>query len=149
MRLLSPRDLNKMQNDHCFYMPMIDKNGGILNDPVVLKIKDDEFWISIADSDYLFYALGVADALNFDVVIDEPDISPLAIQGPKSDDLMVKVFGAEIRDIKFFRYKKVIFDSIDNPLDVTIDKLEKCLVKYGKPFVKNLSSTMVIFIYKH
>lgn len=110
MKLLSSRDLNKMKPDHCFYVPMVDKNGGILNDPVVLKIKDDEYWISIADSDYLFYALGVADALNLQVMIDEPDISPLAVQGPKSTDLMVKIFGSEVRGIKFFRYKKLRFE---------------------------------------
>ena len=110
MRLLSPRDLDKMQSDQCFYIPMIDRNGGILNDPVAIKIGFAEYWISIADSDYLLYALGVADALNFDVIIDEPDISPLAIQGPKSDDLMVKVFGPEVREISFFRYRKLCFE---------------------------------------
>ena len=110
MTLLSPRDLTKMQPDQCFYIPMVDKNGGILNDPVALKINDNEYWISIADSDYLLYALGVADALSLEVAIDEPDISPLAIQGPKSDDLMAKVFGDEVRDIKFFRYKKLTFE---------------------------------------
>ena len=110
MRLMSPRDLDKMQNDQCFYIPMIDRNGGILNDPVAIKIGTNEYWISIDDSDYLLYALGVADALNLEVLIDEPDISPLAIQGPKSEDLMVKVFGPDIKDIKFFRYKKLSFE---------------------------------------
>ncbi len=110
MKLLSPRNLEKMQSDHCFYIPMIDKEGGILNDPVVLKITPNEYWISIADSDYLLYALGVSDALNLNVIIDEPDISPLAVQGPKSDDLMEKVFGPTVRDIKFFRYKELSFE---------------------------------------
>lgn len=110
MKLLSPRDLNKMEQDHCFYIPMVDKNGGILNDPVALKIENDEYWISIADSDYLLYALGVADALDLEVLVDEPDISPLAVQGPKSEELMAKVFGQQVRDIKFFRYKKLRFE---------------------------------------
>jgi dimethylsulfoniopropionate demethylase len=110
MRLLSPRDLTKMSTDQCFYIPLIDKNGGLLNDPVALKIQENEYWISIADSDYLLYALGVADALNLDVQIDEPDISPLAVQGPKAEELMCKVFGSEIRNIKFFRYKKIAFE---------------------------------------
>ncbi len=110
MKMLSPRDLTKMQENHCFYVPMIDKNGGILNDPVILKIAANEYWVSIADSDYLLYALGIADALNLDVVIDEPDISPLAVQGPKADDLMAKIFGPEIRNIKFFRYKRLRFE---------------------------------------
>ena len=110
MKLLSPRDIDKMEKNQCFYIPMIDKNGGILNDPVALKINDNEYWISIADSDYLLYALGVADALELEVLIDEPDISPLAIQGPKSDDLMARLFGDEVREIKFFRYRKFKFE---------------------------------------
>lgn len=110
MKLLSPRDLDKMKPDQCFYIPMIDKNGGIINDPIALKISQNEYWISIADSDYLLYALGVSDALDLEVLIDEPDISPLAVQGPKSDELMSKVFGPEVRDIKFFRYKKLLFE---------------------------------------
>ena len=110
MKFLSPRDMTKMQEDQCFYVPMIDKNGGILNDPVILKITANEYWLSIADSDYLLYALGIADALNLEVTIDEPDISPLAVQGPKSDDLMAKIFGPAVRGIKFFRYKKLRFE---------------------------------------
>ena len=109
MRLLSPRDMTKMSEDQCFYIPLVDQSGGMLNDPVALKIKENEYWISIADSDYLLYALGVADALHLDVEIDEPDISPLAVQGPKADELMCKIFGNEVRDIKFFRYKKLPF----------------------------------------
>jgi dimethylsulfoniopropionate demethylase len=110
MRLLSPRDLTKMSHDQCFYIPLVDRNGGIINDPVALKLSENEYWISIADSDYLLYALGVADALNLEVQIDEPDISPLAVQGPKAEELMCKVFGSEVLDIKFFRFKKIEFE---------------------------------------
>ena len=110
MNLLSPRDMTKIAADQCFYIPLIDRNGGMLNDPVALKIQEDEYWISIADSDYLLYALGVADALNLDVAIDEPDISPLAIQGPKAEQLMCKVFGPAVCEIRFFRYKKLAFE---------------------------------------
>jgi dimethylsulfoniopropionate demethylase len=110
MRLLSPRDLTKMSTDQCFYIPLVDRNGGMLNDPVALKIEENEYWISIADSDYLLYALGVADSLNLEVQLDEPDISPLAVQGPKAEALMCKVFGSKIRDIRFFRYKKFAFE---------------------------------------
>ena len=109
MHILSPRDMTKMSDDQCFYIPLVDQSGGMLNDPVALKIQEDEYWISIADSDYLLYALGVANALNLEVQIDEPDISPLAVQGPKAEELMSKVFGNEVRDIKFFRYKKLLF----------------------------------------
>ena len=109
MHLLSPRDLTKMSDDQCFYIPLVDQSGGMLNDPLALKIEENEYWISIADSDYLLYALGVSDALNLDVQIDEPDISPLAVQGPKAEELLSKVFGNEVREIKFFKYKKLLF----------------------------------------
>ena len=109
MRLLSPRDLTQMQLNQCYYVPLIDKNGGLLNDPVVLKLTNSEYWISIGDSDYLLYALGVSDSLSLDVLIDEAAIYPLAIQGPKAEKLMVKIFGADVQTIKFFRYKKIEF----------------------------------------
>lgn len=108
--LLSPRDLDKMQDDQCYYMPAIDRDGGMLNDPVLVKLADDHYWISVADSDYIQYVLGVADALAMDVKVWEPDVSPLAVQGPKADDLMARVFGEEVRDIRFFRYKRMAFE---------------------------------------
>jgi dimethylsulfoniopropionate demethylase len=108
--MLSPRDLDKMAADQCYYMPAIDRNGGMLNDPVLVKLAEDHFWISIADSDYLQYVAGVADALGLDVRVWEPDVSPLAVQGPKADELMARVFGDAVRDIRFFRYKKLAFE---------------------------------------
>ena len=109
LNLISPRDLSKMSDDQCFYIPVIDRNGGMLNDPVLIKINKDKYWFSLADSDFLQYLLGISDALNLDVKIEEPDISPLAIQGPKSDELMSRVFGKDVTSIKFFRYKKLYY----------------------------------------
>ena len=71
---------------------------------------DDHYWLSLADGDLLQWALGLAVAQGFDVDIEEPDVSPLAIQGPKSDELMARVFGEEVRNIRFFRYKKLKFE---------------------------------------
>lgn len=107
--LISPRDLDKMAMDQCYYMPAIDRDGGMLNDPVLVKLAEDRFWISVADSDYLQYVVGVRDALGLDAQVFEPDVSPLAVQGPKSDDLMARVFGDIARDIRFFRYKRLPF----------------------------------------
>lgn len=75
-----------------------------LNDPVILKLNHDHFWLSIADSDVLLWAKGLALGYGLDVQIDEPDVSPLAVQGPKSDDLMERIFGNAVRDIRFFRF---------------------------------------------
>ena len=110
MRLISPRDLSKMQDDQCFYLPVIGADGGMLNDPVAMKISTDHFWVSLADSDFMLYLLGVSDALSLDVQIAEADIAPLAVQGPKSEDLLEKLFGKSIRDLKFFRYSTFNFE---------------------------------------
>ncbi|UWQ00490.1 dimethylsulfoniopropionate demethylase [Aliiroseovarius crassostreae] len=109
IQMLTPRDLSKMQDGQCFYVPMVDETGGMLNDPVAVKLDEDRFWISIADSDLLFWVKGLAYGFRLDVLVDEPDVSPLAIQGPKSDDLAAAVFGDAVRDIRFFRYKRLAF----------------------------------------
>ncbi len=110
MTMLSPRDLSRMADDQCYYIPLIDRDGGMLNDPVAVRHDANHYWLSLADGDFLQYALGVADALGLDVTIDEPEVSPLAVQGPKADDLMARVFGDAVREIKFFRYKKLVFE---------------------------------------
>ena len=83
----------------------------MLNDPVAVKISDDHWWVSIADSDLLYWVKGIAHGWRLDVLVDEPDVSPLAVQGPKSDDLMADVFGDEVRNIRFFRFKKLEFNN--------------------------------------
>ena len=109
VQLMTPRDLRSMLPGQCRYMPVVDETGGMLNDPVVLKLADDRWWISIADSDLLFWIKALAIGYRLDVLVDEPDVSPLAIQGPKSDDLMAAVFGDQVRDIRFFRYSWLDF----------------------------------------
>ena len=108
MQMLTPRDLRGMLAGQCYYVPMVDETGGMLNDPVALKLSEDRFWISIADSDLLLWVKGIAYGFRLDVHVDEPDVHPLAIQGPKAEDLMAEVFGESIRDVRFFRYG--IFD---------------------------------------
>jgi len=106
---MTPRNIGRAKVGDCMYIPIIDQNAGLINDPVMLKLSDTHFWLSIADSDVLLYAMGLAIGKGFDVEIDEPDVSPLAVQGPKAEDLMVDIFGAEIRKIGFFKYKKFDF----------------------------------------
>ncbi|GFE66662.1 dimethylsulfoniopropionate demethylase [Litoreibacter roseus] len=104
MQMLTPRDLRGMLPGMCYYVPMVDETGGMLNDPVALMLSDDRYWVSIADSDLLLWVKGLAYGLRLDVLAEEPDVSPLAVQGPKAEDLMARVFGDGVRDIRFFRY---------------------------------------------
>ena len=108
-QLMTPRDLRHARIGQCLYAPLIDDNAGMLNDPVVLKLAEDRFWLSIADSDVLLWAKGLALGYGLDVAIEEPDVSPLAVQGPKSDDLMSRVFGDAVRGIRFFNFARLAF----------------------------------------
>jgi dimethylsulfoniopropionate demethylase len=109
MQMITPRDLRQMQSDQCYYVPIVDDKGKMLNDPVAIKHSDTRWWISIADSDLKLWVKGVAIGAGLDVDVFEPDVSPLAVQGPKSDALMERVFGQEVHDIRFFRYKRMAF----------------------------------------
>ncbi|MCV6586485.1 MAG: dimethylsulfoniopropionate demethylase [Marinibacterium sp.] len=113
MKLISPRDMDRMEADQCYYVPTVDARGGMLNDPVTIKLADDHYWMSVADGDLWQYALGIATALGLEVEIGEPDVSPLAVQGPKADELMARVFGDAVREIRFFRYKRLPFEGRD------------------------------------
>ena len=112
-QILTPRDLRGMLPGQCYYMPVVNETGGMLNDPVLVKLSEDRFWISIADSDLLLWVKGVAQGYRLDVLVDEPDISPLAIQGPKSEDLAARVFGDSVRDVRFFRFGWFSFEGRD------------------------------------
>ncbi|NNK79150.1 MAG: dimethylsulfoniopropionate demethylase [Litoreibacter sp.] len=113
MQMLTPRDLRGMLPGMCYYVPIVDETGGMLNDPVALKLSDERYWISIADSDLLFWVKGLAYGLHLDVLVDEPDVSPLAVQGPRADDLMERIFGSSVRDLRFFRYGYFDFQGRD------------------------------------
>jgi dimethylsulfoniopropionate demethylase len=112
-QLMTPRDLTNATVGQCLYAPMVDEAGRMLNDPIILKLAEDCFWLSIADSDVLLWAKGLAVGMQLDVQIHEPDVWPLSIQGPLSDDLMEKVFGRVVRDIRFFRFKTLRFEDFD------------------------------------
>ena len=109
-QLMTPRDLRQAMVGQCLYAPLVDQAGSMLNDPVILKLAENRFWLSIADSDILLWAKGLALGMNLDVDITEPDVWPLAVQGPKSDDLMTEVFGQSISDLKFFQFDYFDFD---------------------------------------
>ncbi|MEO9515684.1 MAG: dimethylsulfoniopropionate demethylase [Paracoccaceae bacterium] len=113
MQMLTPRDLRPMMPGQCYYVPIVDETGGMLNDPVAVKLAEDRWWISLADSDLLLWVKGIANGYRLDVLIDEPDISPLAVQGPKAEDLMARVFGDRVRNIRFFRFDMFEYEGVD------------------------------------
>jgi dimethylsulfoniopropionate demethylase len=82
LQMLTPRDLRGMLPGMCYYVPMVDETGGMLNDPVAVKLAEDRYWISIADSDLLFWVKGIAYGYRLDVMVDEPDVSPWPFKGP-------------------------------------------------------------------
>lgn len=113
MQMLTPRDLRGMLPGQCFYVPIVDETGGMLNDPVAVKLAEDRWWISIADSDLLLWVKGIAFGYRLDVLVEEPDVSPLAVQGPYADDVMAAVFGDRVRDVRFFRFGVFDFQGRD------------------------------------
>ena len=104
VQLMTCRDLSKSKIGRCYYCPIIDDRAGIINDPVILKLGEDRWWISIADSDVILFAKGLAIGNKFDVKIFEPNVDILAVQGPKSFALMEKIFGKIITEMKFFGF---------------------------------------------
>tara|TARA_S200000501_G_scaffold90571_1_gene83759 strand:- start:3313 stop:4422 length:1110 start_codon:yes stop_codon:yes gene_type:complete len=104
VQMMTCRDLTDSKYGRCYYCPIIDDKGGIINDPVVLKLSDDRWWISLSDSDVGLYAKGLAIGNNLDVEISEPDVDIFSVQGPKSFKLMEKVLGPKINELKFFGF---------------------------------------------
>ena len=96
------RDATRIESMHAKYVILCNEKGGILNDPILLRLSEDEFWFSLADSDLLFWLQGVNVGLRMEVEIDEIDVCPVQIQGPKSLDLMVDLVGAGVRDIPYY-----------------------------------------------
>ena len=111
-QLLTPRDLSKLSVGQCKYVLITNHDGGILNDPVLLRLAENHFWLSLADSDILLWAQGVAVNSGLNVKIVEPDVSPLQLQGPNSGKIMVKLFDETIKDLKYYWLKEYDLDGI-------------------------------------
>jgi len=101
-QILSVRDLSKCKVNQGKYVPMCDHRGTLINDPVVLKITENHYWLSIADNNMLMWARAIASERGFNVHICEPDVSPMAIQGPKAEEVVAAIFGDWIKELKFF-----------------------------------------------
>ncbi len=112
MQMLTPRNLSKMSIGQCKYILITNTDGGILNDPILLRLGENHFWISLADSDILLWAQGVAVNSGLKVSISEPDVSPLQLQGPKSGEVMKELFGKSIINLKYYWLRQVELDGI-------------------------------------
>ena len=112
VQLMTCRDLSKSKIGRCYYCPIIDDKAGLINDPVILKLAEDRWWISIADSDVILFAKGLAIGHKFEVTIIEPNVNIIAIQGPKSFQIMEKIFGKKISKMKFFGFDYFEFQGV-------------------------------------
>jgi len=109
---LTPRNLSKCEVGQCKYVLVTTAEGGIINDPVMLRLGENHFWFSLADSDVLLWAKGVQVHAGMDVAIREPDVSPLQLQGPQSMAIMRVLFGDWIEDLRYFRLAEADLDGI-------------------------------------
>ncbi len=111
-QILSTRDLTKCQVGQGKYVAICNHRGTIINDPILLKLADDLYWLSIADSDIWFWASAIAAERGLDVTVSEPDVSPMALQGPKAEDVVASVLGDWVRGLKYFWFRETTIDGI-------------------------------------
>ncbi|HEY2650896.1 MAG TPA: glycine cleavage T C-terminal barrel domain-containing protein [Solirubrobacteraceae bacterium] len=110
--MLVARDLNKCQVGQCKYVFVTAPDGGIINDPVLLRLEENRLWLSLADSDVLLWAMGVAQNSGMNVQIHELDVGPVQVQGPKSKDVMVDLFGDSILEIPYYFLRSYELDGM-------------------------------------
>ena len=115
--LLTPRDLTRCQVGQGKYALITDDEGGIINDPVLVRLGENHFWLALADSDVLLWAKGVAYRSGMNVRLGEPDVSPMQVQGPKSKDVMRTLFGDQVVEMPYYWFRETDLDGI--PVVVT------------------------------
>ena len=114
---LTPRDLSQCAVGQGKYVLITAEDGGIINDPVLVRIAENRFWLSLADSDVLLWAKGVAINSGLNVSIEEPDVWPLQLQGPKSKALVADLFGQDLAEMPYYAFSEASLDAI--PVVVT------------------------------
>ncbi len=115
-QILAPRDLSQTKVGQGKYVPLVNHEGVLINDPICLKLAEDLYWLSIADSNIWFWASAIAAERGLRVDVSEPDVSPLAIQGPKAEDVVAHLCGDWVRGLKYFWFRE--FDLHGIPLVV-------------------------------
>lgn len=111
-QILCPRDLARCAENQGKYVPLCNHAGTIINDPIVLKLDPQTYWFSIADSNILFWARAIAAERRLDVEVSEPDVSPLAVQGPKAEAVIASIFGDWARELKYFWFRRADIEGI-------------------------------------
>ena len=112
MQFRSCRDLSTCKVGQCKYVLITDQDGGVINDPILLKLAEDHYWLSIADSDVLLWVKGVAVGSGMDVTVCEPDVSPLQLQGPKSRDILRAAFGDAPTELKYYWFMEYDWNGV-------------------------------------
>lgn len=112
VQYLTPRDLSGVRIGQGRYVPLCDHEGWLINDPVLLKLADDRYWLSVADSDIHLWAAAIGRERRWDVAVSEPDVSPLAIQGPKAVRVAEALFGPQVRDMRHFGFERTELQGI-------------------------------------
>jgi aminomethyltransferase len=111
-QILSPRNLARCKAGQGKYVPLCNHAGVLINDPILLKLEEDRYWFSIADSNIWFWARAIAAERRLDVDVSEPDVSPLAVQGPKAEDVVASIFGDWVRALKYFWFRETRIEGI-------------------------------------
>lgn len=111
-QILSPRDLGQCHAGQGKYVPLCNHKGVLINDPILLKLADDRYWLSIADSNIWFWARAIAAERKLHVEVHEPDVSPLAVQGPNAEAVVAQLCGDWVRDLKYFWFRETELDGI-------------------------------------
>ncbi|CUH81115.1 Dimethylsulfonioproprionate demethylase DmdA [Tritonibacter multivorans] len=112
VQYLTPRNLENTAIGQGRYVPICDHDGFLINDPVLLKLSDEKYWLSVADSDIHLWAQAVGRERGWEVQVCEPDVSPLAIQGPKAEDVTASLLGDWVRGLRYFGFQEFTLDGI-------------------------------------
>lgn len=107
------RDLTGMEIGQGRYAPMADHRGRLINDPVALRVDEDRWWLSLADSDMLFWCRAVAAERGLEAEVTQPEVFPLAVQGPRAVDVAADLFGGWVRELPRFRFRPASVDGIE------------------------------------
>ncbi|PSP91707.1 glycine cleavage system protein T [Halobacteriales archaeon QS_4_66_20] len=131
------RDVSTMDAMDGKYVILCNEDGGVLNDPVLLRPEEDEFWFSISDSTLMQWLQGVNVGMDFDVEIDEIDVAPMQIQGPLSEDVMIDVVGEEVSEIPYYGLMESEIDGCEVLISQTGFSGEKGFEIYVKNAMEN------------